>query len=122
MKELRTAIMIKIFFYYRPPLLLLAGCMQLCYSMVLGISKDAQPWTTWLPPKRDRLHISPISVHGEFESFLLSRFLQAARGQCWVFFCLFFLLFLTDFRMNEFSTVACCLVSFPKSQLKMAFC
>lgn len=43
-QELRTAIMIMIFFYYRPPLLLLAGCMQLSYGMVLGISKDDNLW------------------------------------------------------------------------------
>jgi len=39
-KKLRTAIRIMMLYYYRPPLFILAGCMQLSYRMILGISKD----------------------------------------------------------------------------------
>lgn len=42
--ELRTAITIMIFFYYRLPLLILAGCRQLNICVILNISKDYKLW------------------------------------------------------------------------------
>lgn len=121
-KKLRTAIMIMIFLYYRPPLLLVAGCMQLSYGMLLGASKNDNLWP---------LRFLQKGVHCMFLQFMSMvnlnlLFSRGAYGQledkvC-VFFCLFFLLFLIEFRTNKFSTVACCSISFSKSHLKMPFC
>lgn len=121
-KELRTAITIMIFFYYMPPLLLLVGCMQLSYSMVLGISKDDNLWPLGFLQKGMDCMFLQFRSMVNLNLFFCQGAHRQLEDNVWVFFGLFFLLFLTDFRTNEFSTVVCCSVSFPKSQFKMPFC
>lgn len=121
-KELRTAITIMIFFYYRPLLLLLAGCMQLNYGMVLGISKDDDLWPLGFLQKGMDCMFLLFRSMVNLNLFFCQGAYRQLEDNVWVFFCLFFLLFLTDFRTNEFTTVTCCSVSFPKSHLKMPFC
>lgn len=113
--ELRTAITIMIFFYYRLPLLILAGCRQLNICVILNISKDYKLWQLGFLQKGTDCMFFLCSAVANLKLFFCHGAYKWLEDNVWVrvlLFFLFLLLSFTGFIINEFSTVARCSVSF----------